>query len=270
MDTQSELIFLRMKLHDLIEQHPNWSNYRLSDELGKSESWIRKWRNRFREAEQESFEMYQSQSCAPKTIWRETPLEVKKVVAQLRVELSEQYHRTAGPRLILHELRKREDLKDAGHYVPNSDRTITKILNELGYIYRPKKYERVPLILPAPMEEWEMDFGQIRIDRETIFEFFLVVDRGTSRVVYLEGCEGGYNAETTLEAFARLFTICGLPQRLRIDRDSRLVGSWTRDSYPSALIRFLRVLAVESVVCPPRRPDLKPVVERCVSTLKHE
>lgn len=76
--------------------------------------------------------MYQSQSRAPKTVWPETSPEVKKVVAQLRVELSEQYHRKAGAKLILHELRKREDLKDAGHYVPHSDRSISKILNELG------------------------------------------------------------------------------------------------------------------------------------------
>lgn len=48
------------------------------------------------------------------------------------------------------------------------------------------------------------------------------------------------------------------------------IGSWTRDSYPSPLTRLLRVLGVEPVICPPHRPDLKPVVERCIGTLKHE
>ena len=42
------------------------------------------------------------------------------------------------------------------------------------------------------------------------------------------------------------------------------------DGYPSAFIRFLQCLGVEVVVCPPRRPDLKPFVERCIRTLKHE
>lgn len=171
--------------------------------------------------------------------------------------------------MILQELIKREDLKEAGHFIPRSERTIGKILNELGYIMPQPKWDRLPILLPAPNEEWEMDFGQIRIDHETIFEFFIVVDRGTSRVIYLEGSEG-YNAETALEAVARLFVLNGLPQRLRLDRDSRFVGAWTRDSYPLPLIRFLHVVDVDSVVCPPYRPDKKPVVERTIKTLKHE
>ncbi len=32
----------------------------------------------------------------------------------------------------------------------------------------------------------------------------------------------------------------------------------------------MRVLGVKEVICPPRRPDLKPVVERGIGTLKHE
>lgn len=48
------------------------------------------------------------------------------------------------------------------------------------------------------------------------------------------------------------------------------IGSWTRDSYPSPFIRLLRALDVEPVICPPRRPDKKPMVERCIYTLKYE
>jgi hypothetical protein len=125
------------------------------------------------------------------------------------------------------------------------------------------------VILPEPNEEWEMDFGEIHLADGMKLEFFIVVDRGTSRVIYLEGSEG-YHAETALEAVARMLLLCGLPRRLRLDRDPRFVGSWTRDSYPSALVRFLRVLGVEPVVCPPRRPDLKPFVETCIHTLKYE
>ena len=68
----------------------------------------------------------------------------------------------------------------------------------------------------------------------------------------------------------RLFAQQGLPKRLRFDRDPRLWGSWTRDSYPSPLIRLLRALGVEPVICPPHRPDKKPFVERCIATLKYE
>jgi len=34
------------------------------------------------------------------------------------------------------------------------------------------------------MDEWEIDFGEIFVpDDETVFEFFIVVDRGTSRLI---------------------------------------------------------------------------------------
>lgn len=269
MDSESERIFDRMQLHRLIEAHADWSDQRLADEIRKSESWVRKWRPRLTKREEHTFAIYLSQSRAPKTIWRKTDDEVKKVIGELREALSEHYHRKAGPKTILYELIKREDLKEIGHFIPRSERTIGKILKEMGYITPVPKWDRIPLILPAPNEEWEMDFGQIRIDAESIFEFFIVVDRGTSRVIYLEGSDG-YNAETALEAVARLLLLHGLPQRLRMDRDSRLVGAWTRDSYPSPLIRFLRVVGVEPVICPPYRPDKKPVVERTIKTLKTE
>ena len=35
-------------------------------------------------------------------------------------------------------------------------------------------------------------------------------------------------------------------------------------------MRLLHALQVEPIVCPPRRPDKKPMVERCLGTLKHE
>jgi hypothetical protein len=35
-------------------------------------------------------------------------------------------------------------------------------------------------------------------------------------------------------------------------------------------VRFLRVLGIETVICPPRRPDLKPVVGRGIFTFKYE
>ncbi|MEL6368313.1 MAG: integrase core domain-containing protein [Pseudomonadota bacterium] len=73
-----------------------------------------------------------------------------------------------------------------------------------------------------------------------------------------------------LQAIVRLLTVHGLPKALKMDRDSRFVGSWTADSYPSALVRFLRVLGVEPLICPPRQPWKKAYVERTIKTLKEE
>lgn len=40
--------------------------------------------------------------------------------------------------------------------------------------------------------------------------------------------------------------------------------------YPAPLVRLLYVLGIEPMICPPRRPDKKPYVERCVRTFKQE
>lgn len=268
MDSESQQIYDRMSLHHLSVKQPDWKAPQLAESIGRSERWARKWLKRFKQVEKHHFGMYVSQSRAPKSRQHETTKEVKDVICELRESLSEQYHRAAGASLIRHYLQQDKRLKELDVFIPSSTRTISKILRERGYIQSPKKRERQPLVLCAPMEEWEMDFCEIRL-QDGRFEFFLVVDRGTSRVIYLEGCEG-YRADTALMAVCRLFLLNGLPQRLRFDRDPRFVWSWSADSFPAPLVRFLHVIGVEPVICPPRRPDKKPYVERCIRTFKHE
>ena len=268
MDTESQRIYDRMTLHRLSTENPHWKSPQLADSIGRSERWVRKWLSRFAQATEDHFSMYLSQSRAPKTVTRQTAPEVKDVICDLREILSEKYHRKAGADLIRHYLLQDERLKDTDFFIPTSSRTITNILRERGYIQIAKKRERMLLELCSPMEEWEMDFCEIRL-QDGRFEFFLVVDRGTSRVVYLEGCEG-YQADTALLAICRLFLLNGLPKRLRFDRDPRFVWSWSADSFPAPLVRFLHVLGIEPIICPPRRPDKKPYVERCIRTFKHE
>jgi len=156
------------------------------------------------------------------------------------------------------------------HKIPTSTRTVTKILRELGYIKPRPERIHIPLDIVPPMEEWEMDFCEVEVPDEGTYEFFVVVDRGTSRIVHLEGRQKGYNAQTALEAILGLFDQNGLPKRLRFDRDPRFVASWSARGYPAPLVRFLRVIGVEPVICPPRRPHLKPYVERCIGSFKNE
>lgn len=249
MDSESQRIFDRMRLHRLMLAHPHWGPAQLAQAIGRSERWARKWVKRLKAVEQPSFEMYRSRSRAPKTRPRQTPEPVKDVICQLREELSEAYHRPAGADLIHVHLQRDETLKQNHNFIPTSTKTITRILKERGYILPKPKREHLPLELCEPMAEWEMDFCEIRLE-DGKFEFFLVVDRGTSRVVYLEGCEG-YRADTALAAVFKLFLLCGLPERLRFDRDPRFVWSWSADSFPAPLIKLLYVLGVEPVICPP-------------------
>jgi hypothetical protein len=268
MDSESQRIYDRMTLHKLMMSQPYWTPAQLAEAVGRSERWARRWVGRLQAVETPGFSMYLSHSRAPKTRPRQTPAPVKDAICELRETLSEAYHRPAGATLIRHYLLQDDPLQKAGHFIPTSSRTITQVLRERGYVTVAKKRDHQPLEGCAPMEEWEMDFCEIRL-QDGRFEFFLVVDRGTSRVVHLEGCEG-YQADTALEALVRLFQLNGLPQRLRFDRDPRFVWSWSTDSYPAPLVRLLRVLGVEPVICPPRRPDKKPYVERCVRTFKQE
>lgn len=268
MDSESQWIYDRMSLHKLMRKHPDWKTSHLAAVVGRSERWVRKWKSRFVAVTEPNFQMYQSQSCAPRNRPRQVLEEVKDVICDLRRSLSEKYHRPASAALIRHYLLQDQALSDRQVFIPRSSRTINKILRERGYIRTPPKPIHTPLELSQPMEEWEMDFCEIRL-QDGRFEFFLVVDRGTSRVVYLEGCEG-YRADTALAAVFRLLLLNGCPKRLRLDRDPRFVWSWSADGFPAPLIRLLRVLQIEPVVCPPRRPDKKPYVERCIRTFKQE
>ena len=270
MDTEARRIFDRMRLEMMMEQHPEWTVTKYALELGRSRAFVYEWRDRINDPNNKTFAAkYMSRSCAPTSNEKWVQEEVEKAIIELREELSEKYARKAGPIPIIRELQKREDLKDEGYYLPTSPTTIATILRKYGYILPKIRYQYHPVILPPPNEEWEVDFGLTQLGDRSWFEFFVVVDRGTSRIVYLEGDER-YNAETSLEAFARLFIQHGMPKRIRMDRDTRFVASWTSDGYSSALIRFLRVLGIEVIVCPPRQPWKKPFVERAIYTIKHE
>lgn len=269
MDSESHWIYERMRLYRLMQEQPGLSHRQYARQLQHDPKWVRKWHGRFQAATNLQIKTFFSQSRAPHRPPQRVTAEAKEIIIQLRRELSELFHRPAGHKTIRWGLQQWLKTHASSVRFPRSSSTITRILREAGYILPPKPRFHEPLTLPAPMEEWELDFGEIWLAEGVVFEFLVVVDCGTSRVVHVEGSTG-YQAETALLAVARLFTLHGLPQRLRFDRDPRLWGAWTRDSYPSPLVRFLRVLGVEPVVCPPRRPDKKPFVERCIGTLKHE
>lgn len=254
----------RMKLFQLVRDYPDWSTSRLADAMGHSLSWVKKWRKRFRQAQQPSLALFQGQSRAPKTRSKPlTPL-VRNAILSLRDQLKAVYRRVVGPKTILYHLHQDPLIQQREDFVPRSSGTIWRVLKEGGRI--PSRVrEHHPVERPAPMTHWEMDFGQLADQ----IEFFTVVDRGTSILVDTQA-DQHFNAETALLAVAQLLLLNGLPQKLRFDRDSRFLSSWLMDGYPSPLVRFLLCLGVEPDPTPPRRPDLKPFVERCIRTLKYE
>lgn len=80
MDTESQRIYDRMSLHQLMQAHPHWTAAQLAAAEGRSERWARKWVKRFHSAETADLGMYLSQSRAPKTRPRQTDETVKDVI----------------------------------------------------------------------------------------------------------------------------------------------------------------------------------------------
>ena len=265
---ETEWVIDRVQLYRLMRREPTWSIQRLAKALGRSASWVKKWRKRLRAAQPLTWQAFLSHSRAPKHPSRRVTPPVVEAVLGLRDGLSAVYQRTVGAKTILYHLRRDYAALAAPTGLPRSHWTLWQILREAGRIAS-RQPEHHPLERAEPMQAWELDFGLVKPSETVNVEFLAVVDSGSSILVDTQA-SAGFQAESALLALAQTLLLSGLPQSIRIDRDPRLVGSWTNDGYPSAFIRFLQCLGVEVVVCPPRRPDLKPFVERCIRTLKHE
>lgn len=259
----------RMRLYELRREHPTWSQRRLAHELERSLSWVKKWLRRFQEASHITLETFRSQSRAPKTRPNQIAQRVRKAILQLRDTLAEVYWLRPGQKRILYHLHEDTTLEASGYRLPTSPTTVWKILKAGGRILTRVPVQPMTLPRPAPMDEWEIDFGEARLNKTEKLEFLPVVDRGTSIMVDLVG-SGGYNAETSLLAVAQILLRHGCPKRIRMDNDTRFVWSWNSGRYPSALVQFLNTLGVEVVLCDPGKPWQKPYVERVVGTVKHE
>jgi len=243
MLSESELIYERYKLFELVRKHPEWSLRAYAREVQHDPKWVRKWAKRLAGIEVVTDATLRSQSRRPKHSPRQLGERVKDKISELRETLSERFHRPAGAKLIAYFLGQTSDLEAEAPSLSS----IYQTLLERGYIRARPKPQHTPLVLPAPNEEWELDFGEIYLGPvEGSLEFMLVVDKGTSRAIYIEG-SAGYRAESAIDAVLRLFAAHGLPKRLRFDRDPRLWGSWTRDSYPAPFLRLLHALGVEPI-----------------------
>ena len=96
-----------------------------------------------------------------------------------------------------------------------------------------------------------------------------LVDEGTSRWIDAQ-VRDDFSMETTILALFSVFLLRGCPKCIKMDRDPRFVSSWTANEFPSPLMRFLMCLDMKLIVCPPRRPDKNPFVERLHRSLKEE
>jgi hypothetical protein len=264
----------RACLRHLHRQHPDWGPTQLTQAVGYSYSWVRKWCQRFDEAAPDEFEVLHSQSRCRKT---PPPGVEPAVVAKiLAIRDDPPLYRTPGPKAIKYYLHNDEEFKKEGHTLPRSTSTIWKVLDQNGRIERPEKQEHEPVPRAAPMKNWQIDFKDVTTvpvepggKQMHLVETLNVIDTGTS-ILLDNQARTDFNAETALDSLAHTLQWHGCPAQITFDRDPRFVGSWSAGDFPSPLMRFLLCLGIEVEVCPPRRPDKNAFVERYHLTYDRE
>jgi hypothetical protein len=261
---EEEWIVDRCKLREVWLEQPEWSRREMAETVGRSKSWVKKWLRRIRNAPLEDREILNGQSRARKRPPLRLALEVVNKILSIRDHPPQPLGRTPGPLTILYYLNKDQTLKDTGARLPRSTRTIWKIFRQHQRIHQSLPCIPEPEERPAPGVEWGLDFHDVSTvpsdpegKRQHMVEILNLVDHGSSAVVASEP-GSDYNAETALHTVADVLLELGCPDRIRLDRDTRWVGSWTAKDFPSPMLRFLHCLGIEPCVCPPKRPD-KPI-----------
>jgi transposase InsO family protein len=273
---EEQWIVDRSKLRAVWLEHPEWSKRQLAEAVGRSQGWVKKWLKRIRSSPLEDQQVLQGQSRARKHLppaWSET---VVHKILEIRDNPPKKLGRSPGPLTILYYLNRDESLVQAGVRLPRSTRTIWKILDRSQRILRPSAAPPDPEERPAPGVEWGMDFHDVSCvpahpdgKQRHVVEILNVVDHGSSAVVASQP-GGDYTAETALRTVAEVLVAQGCPDRIRMDRDTRWVGSWTAKDFPSPLLRFLQCLGIEPKICPPQTPQKNPFVERYHRNYKYE
>ncbi len=271
-----EWVQKRAQLWRLLCSKPDLSVAQLASVICMSPSWVRKWRARLASVDGQDITAFMSRSRQRLKSPRKVTEAVEAKILHLREYLTEQYQRRVGARNILYHLHNDPDLKQLGVYIPQAASTVHAVLVRYDRIPKAPPRIHVPREPAEALQVWEIDFTDVVTARSSEtekrqhqVEVLNVIDTGTS--IALETVVSDqFDAQNTLIALIDVFEAVGLPRVLRFDRDPRFVASWSMDKFPSAFMRFLLCIGVTPDVCPARRPDLKPYVERFIRTQKEE
>ena len=155
--------FERLKLFQIVREHPDWSSTRLAEAAGHSLSWVKKWRQRFRQAKNLSLDLFQSQSRAPRTHAKQLLPVVRNAILSLRDQLKDVYKRTVGSKTILYHLHRHSLLQQQAAFIPHSASTIWRILKEGGRIpTRIREHHPVNGPLQWSIGRWILGNSQIK------------------------------------------------------------------------------------------------------------
>ncbi len=264
----------RARLWRLQQDHSEWTHPQFAQELGRSLTWVKKWRYRFKTVDPTAEDKFKSHSRRPKRAGSPIQPAVVKRILDIRDHPPEGLNRTPGPLAIKYYLHKQEQEEPLGCYLPTSTSTIWAILDEHHRIFRPPPVEREETVLAAPLEVWQIDFkdiGTVKLELEDKkqhgVETLNMIDTGTSLLLD-NPARTDFNAETVIRTMAESLKSLGCPQQITFDRDPRFVASASSDGFPAPFVRFLACLGIKPDICPPQRPDKNGYVERYNKTVR--
>jgi hypothetical protein len=133
----------RALLADLLQETPSASPRTLAQIIGRSISWVKKWRKRLAEGDPQDLSLLCSHSRAHHVpYFRWDPRVIEKIV-EMRLSPPEHLKRVPGPRALLYYLPRDPELQAAQVPLPRSSRTIWKILHTTGCL-APRSREPSP------------------------------------------------------------------------------------------------------------------------------
>ncbi len=265
----------RSMLRRLMQAQPQWTHQDYADAIGRSVAWVKKWTKRLRAAPADDVAVLRSQAPVRKHLPPKLHHAVIDRLLEIRSSPPAPINRIPGPKTIRYYLEQDPELRAQGLRLPRSTRTIWQILRTHGRI-ADRRRNHVPVPRPALMTVWQLDFKDVSSvpadpdgKRQHVVEVLNTVDSGTSILVNAQ-VRPDFTAETALRAVAVLVQHEGLPQAVTIDRDVRFVGAPQQRDFPSPFVRFWLCLGVAVTICPPRRPDKNPFVERYHRAFEYE
>jgi len=266
----------RRRLRSLLRARPDWSLQDLADAVGRSRSWVKKWRKRLREAGPDDDTVLQGRASARHT----PPPRLSQVVIERILAIRDHpphgLNRIPGPKAILYYLQQEATTSLQGERLPRSSRTIWRILRQHQRIVSRPGHAHHAVERPGPMQSWQLDFkdastvpAEVDGKQQHVVEVLDAVDVGTSILIAAEA-RADFTMASAIESAAAIVTEKGLPDRVTLDRDPRFVGESHHRESPAPFLRFWLCLGVEVSICPPRRPDLNAFVERYHRTYDEE
>jgi transposase InsO family protein len=228
---------------------------------GLSKAWVSELVSRYRTEGEAAFE---ARSRRPKTSPSALPMATRKLIYQLRVELSEQGH-DAGAQTIAWHLQTR-------HGIQVAPATIWRHLRAAGLITeQPQKRPRSSFIrfeAAQPNELWQTDFTHYLLADGTDVEILTFLDDHTRKALHLS-CHTPVTGPAVVTAFRAATAQHGLPAAVLSDNGlvftTRFAGGKGRSGFETELARH----GIQQRNSRPAHPTTCGKVERFQQTMKN-